>query len=440
MEIGAEHDREITAAYIWLAREGGEDISDRLSAAKAHFAANMLPAAGSIVWPGPLSLLPPDDLPAGMLLQAYALLQDRRYFDSRLAARTLPFFKLIGLALPKLLDVPGARDRARAFASPQNDHPEGTLLELATAARYLLEGFDVSFIPECDRRTPDIALAQNGGEIHVECKRLRPSQYELEELAKMRHLFARACESVDQHSTFVHLDVIFLTPLSSVPDEYLLEHMQRALALNGGEYAWDDLEARGKIVPGNLQALREDTDDSSLLVGPKMFRLFTGDVAPSHQVIMGVSGDSNEYDPRYLHDFKSIALCSWTSESDESIERRARHVRSKLADIDRQFHDSALGAVHIVVDAERDARAADLRRARIQEQITTFSFQSNLGAITTHYLLTHTAEDRSWTIDETADYATRIRFPLLQDHRLFMMAEELGEGPAWKLPPPIHLG
>ena len=440
MEIGIEHDQEIENAFAWLGQEAGAELPARLGAAKQHFSTAMLPDTGSMLWPGPMSLLPPADLPAGMLLQAFALLRDQRFFDSRLAARTLPFFKLIGSALPELSNMPGARERARAFVRARNDHPEGTLLELATGARYLLEGFEIRFIPETDRSTPDIALVLADGEIQVECKRLRQSQYELAESRSVRHLFGQACELADRHNAFVHLDVTFLAPLESVPEAYLFEQMQRALAQPDREYAWNDALARGSIVPGDRQALRDDTEDSSLLVGPKLFRLFTRTVVPSQRVIMGVRGAKHEYDPRYLHDFEAIALCSWDSECGESIEARARHVRSKLAEIDRQLLGCELGAAHIVVDAERDARAADLRRARIQEQIGNFRFDSNLGVVTTHYLLTHTAEDRSWTIDETADYASRTAHPLLSDWRLFMLGEEMGDGPAWQLPTPVHLG
>jgi hypothetical protein len=440
MEIGIEHDRDIENAFVWLAREAGADLHARLAAAKERFSSAMVPEAGSMLWPDPIALLPPYDLPAGILLQAFALLRDRRYFDSRLAARTLPFFKLIGTALPDLSQVPGAQERARAFVHARNDHPEGTLLELATAARYMHGGFAVRFIPEADRRTPDIALVLIGGEIQVECKRLRPSQYELTEARVARRLFEPACELVAECKAFVHLDVTFQLPLEVVSADYLLDRMRQALSHEEREYAWEDGVARGRIASGDRHALDEDTAESSLLVGPKLFRLFTHSVVPSPRIFMGVRGAGHEFDPRYLHDFEAVALCSWDTESDESIAARARHVRSKLADIDRQLLDCQVGAAHIVVDAERDARAADLRRARIQEQIATFRFDSNLGAITTHYLLTHTAEDRSWTIDETADYASRMERPLLTDWRLFMQGEELGEGPAWQLPTPVHLG
>lgn len=436
MEIGIEHDRDIDHAFRWLRHVAGADLDRRLEAAKAHFSTNKLPAPGSMLWPDPMGLLPPDDLPSGMLLQALALLRDRRYFDARLASRILPFFKLIGSALPELSQVDGAEGRARSFLHPRNDHPEGTLLELGTGARYLLEGFGLRFLPETDRPTPDIQLDFDRAPIQIECKRLRPGQYELAEARQVRGLFAPACDLAAARQAFMHLDVTFLAPLGDVQGEYLLEHMRRALDGTPADHAWQDALARGRIAAGDHQALTDDTVDSSLLVGPKLFRLFTHGVVPSQRLLMGVRGTAHEFDPRYLDHFEAVALCSWDTESTESIQARARHIRSKLAQIDRQLQACALGATHIVVDAERDADAADLRRQRIQEQVTTFRFESNIGAITTHYLLTHTAENRSWTIDETADYASRMPAILLDDPRLFIGGEHLGDGPAWRYPVP----
>lgn len=389
-----------------------------------------------MLWPDPMGLLPPDDLAAGMALQAHALIRDRRFFDARLASRTIPFFKLIGSALPGLSQVEGVEDRVREFLNPRNGHPESNLLELATAARYLLEGFRLRFIPESEQMTPDIELLVETGSIQIECKRLRPGQYEISEGLKVREMFAMACGLAAAGAHFVHLDVMFLAPLDSVPISYLMEHMKSAIGDDVVDFAWKDAFGRGRIVQGDHQALRDDTIDSSLLVGPKLFRLFTGTVVPSQRVLMGVRGTPHKSDPRYLDSFEAVALCSWDTESAQSVAARARHVRSKLAEIDRQLQGCDVGAAHIVVDAERDSSAADLRRERIRQQITTFRFDSNIGAITTHYLLTHTAETRSWTIDETADYASRMPTPLLGDPRLFTKGEELGNEPAWRYPAP----
>lgn len=436
MAIGLEHDRDVERTLAWMHHLAGPDLARRIEAAKEHFSNARLPPRESMLWPDPIDLLSPNDLPAGILLQSHALIRDRCVFDARLASRTIPFLKLIGSSLPQLHRVEGVQDRVRQFLSPRNDHPESGLLELATAARYLLEGYRLRFIPESARRTPDIELQFEGGSVQIECKRLRPGQYELKEETIARSMFVPVCDLIAATHSFVHLDVTFLASLDTVPGNYLIEHVEPALNENPVDYAWEDTFARGKIVQGNHQALREDTADSSLLVGPKLFRLFTQTVVPSRRVLMGAMGTSHELDPRYLHGFEAVATCSWDTESLESADARARHVRSKLAEIDRQLQDCELGAAHIVVDAERDATAADLRRSRIREQITGFRFDSNIGAITTHYLLTHAGETKSWTIDETADYASRMANAFLDDSRLFMKGEELGDRPTWRYPPP----
>lgn len=436
MQIGIEHDPDVERALAWMHQVAGPDLARRIQESKQHFSNTCLPAAEIMLWPQPMDLLPPGDLPAGILAQADALLHDGRCFDARLASRTVPFLKLIGSALPVLVRAEGFEERTRALLNSRNDHPEGNLLELATAARYLMEGYPLRFIPESERRTPDIELLAGRRNPQIECKRLRVSEYELLETARARSMFAQACNLAEARSAFVHLDVVFLAPLERVPESYLAERMELALKKNSVKHGWEDAHSRGSITRGNRRAIDDDTRDTSLLVGPKLFRLFTETVVPSQRVMMGVKGSPHEWDPRYLHNFEAVALCSWDTESTESIEARARHVRSKLAEIDRQLQDSALGAAHIVVDAERDVNTADLRRERIREQITGFHFNSRIGALTTHYLLTHTAESKSWTIDETADYAARMPEPFLDDPRLFMKGEKLGSEPAWRYPPP----
>ncbi|WP_369350044.1 hypothetical protein [Stenotrophomonas sp. JAG2] len=436
MEIPIEMDKEVGRALLWMHHVAGPSLVDRIQAAKVQFLKASIPADGSILWPAPVDLLPPGDMTAGLLLQAIALVEDRRFFDARLAPRVIPFLKLIGSALKKLYFTEGAEQRAKEFLNPKNKHPEGTLLELAVAARYLLEGFRVRFIPECNLKTPDLELIFDEGTIRIECKRLRPGAYEEMESDRARRLFSPACAKVNAVGAFKHLDVTFKTELSAVPDMYLAEHMQASLDDCSECYEWEDNQARGSIRQGDLAAIVADTEVGALLVGPKLFRLFTGSVVPSQRVFLGARGEGHELDPRYLDSFDAIALCSWDTVNEESMSARARHFGSKLAEIDAQLKGCTLGAAHVVVDAERDSATADLRRQRIRDRVCSFDFKSNLAALTTHYLLVHTAEGASWTIDETVDPAMRTTEPLLDDPRLFFDAQVLGDGPAWHLPPP----
>lgn len=436
MEIPIELDKEVGKALLWMHHVAGPSLTDRIEAAKTHFLKASVPPDGSILWPSPMDLLPPNDMSAGLLLQATALVQDRRFFDARLAPRIVPFMKLMGKALRKLYFTDGAEQRVKELLNPKNNHPEGTLLELAVAARYLLEGFHVKFIPESHNKTPDLELVFDEGSIKIECKRLRPGTYEENESNRVRQLFHPACDMVNAAAAFKHLDVTFKAELKDVPDMYLTEHMQAALDDCNNEYEWEDDLGSGSIRQGNLAAVGADTEIGAILVGPKLFRLFTGSTLPSQRVMFGARGESHELDPRYVDTFGAIALCSWDTINEESMRSRSRHFGSKLAEIDAQLAGCTLGAAHVVVDAERDSATADLRRQRIRERVCSFDFKSKIAVLTTHYLLLHTAESASWTMDETADPAIRTTEPLLEDPRLFFSGQVLGDAPAWHLPPP----
>lgn len=436
MPKGVEDDQEVAIAFAWIHSVVGPDLLSRIGAAMQHFSASQLPPPGSIMWPEPNQLIPPNDRAAGMLLQAFALLRDGRFFDARLAPRVISFLKLIGSALPELSAVEGADDRVKAFIDSKNDHPEGTLLELAVAARYLLEGYQVRFIPESSQKTPDMELVFDNGTIQVECKRLRAGLYELKETAKVRTMFSLACDFLSNNGQSAFIEVTFKVEIDNVQVDHLRNLAKSFVDSASNELSWNNDISRGRIIIGDIQSLHDDTQDSYLLMGPKMVRLFAGKPVPVHRTIIGVDADPVNIDPRYLENFRTVVVCSWENECEASISARARHVRSKLAEIDAQMANCDLGAAHIVVDAERDSAAADLRRQRIRHHVESFNFKSPIVALTTHYLLTHTAELRSWTIDETADPATRMSEKLLEDPRLFIDGSELGEAPAWHQPLP----
>lgn len=436
MEIPIEVDKEVERTIAWMHHVAGESLTERIEAAKEYFLAASVPPDGSILWPGPMDLLPPNDKVAGLLLQATALVQDRRFFDARLAPRIIPFLKLIGKAARKLYFTEGAEQRVKELLNPKNSHPEGSLLELAVAARYLLEGFNLRFIPESHLKTPDIELIFDEGTIKIECKRLQPGVYETKEVERARQLFLPACEKVKIQHAFRHMDVTFKAALADVPEIYLADHMQAALEDASASYTWKDEFADGTVRKGDLAAIVAETENAALLVGPKLFRLFTRSVVPSQRVLFGAGGEGHKIDPRYLDRFDAIALCSWDTVNEESISARARHLGSKLAEVDAQLKGCIVGAAHIVVDAERDSSTADLRRQRIRDKVCSFDFKSNIAVLTTHYLLAHTAESTAWAIDETADPAVRTAEPLLEDPRLFFDGQVIGDRPAWHLPPP----
>ena len=129
---------------------------------------------------------------------------------------------------------------------------------------------------------------------------------------------------------------------------------------------------------------------------------------------------------------------SWQCLGVASVEARARHVTSLLADIDRQVANAPIAMAHIGMYAERDSAAADKRRERNQAAVKRFKAGSRLVQINLYYYLPRIAEANAWTVDETVDWFGGMPSPVLDDPRLLALFESDIESdvPAWHLPPP----
>lgn len=168
-----------------------------------------------------------------------------------------------------------------------------------------------------------------------------------------------------------------------------------------------------------------------------MARLLCGRRVSEGTYFLALSADPRSDDPRFIDSVDYASVVTWQCSSDSSINARARHIRSKLADIDRQMKSAEMGIVHIGMDAERDSVTADLRRARNLEAVRSFRATSNTVELNLHYFLPRVTESTAWTIDETVDWNSRLGDALLDDPRLLMGATEIdSEIAAWHLPPP----
>ena len=155
---------------------------------------------------------------------------------------------------------------------------------------------------------------------------------------------------------------------------------------------------------------------------------------------MIIEGTPRREDPRYVDDLSYAVVVTWRSTSTESVDARARHILSKLAEIDRQLLTAPIGVAHIGMNAERDPTTSSLRRERNLTALRGFRAASRLVEVDLHYFLPRVSETGSWMIDETVDWnTTNPSGPILSDARvLATMKPDLdSETPAWELPDPL---
>lgn len=436
---GIEGDDDIQRALGWIRNcigEAPQAYLRRMTLAMRHYMDNCGLKEGR--WARSEALLLPSDLPGAWLAQAVAFLSNARAYDARLGSRILPLIKAIGIALPGLSQVDGVLGRVQRMMAATTVSPESALFELAMAGRYLREGLDIAFIPEGRERTADLSVVVGDHRVHVECKRLQASTYETEEGRYARALFVRLEDLVEARKVSLFLDVKFTVEVRLVPPDYLAMHADRAvqsrLALPDG-YPWRDEYGQGVVRHCDLGAVAADTVDTHVLVGPKVLRLLTGRVLDPAKCMISLRADSaHEDDTRYVADVSQATVVHWECLALSSVEARARFIKSKLADVDRQVATAPLAIVHFGMDAARDSVASDLKRDLNKRAATEFMAESQLVELELHYFMPRELERVSWASDEMVDTFIRGNgTSLLRDPRL-MPGDDLGDLPPWHIP------
>jgi len=413
---GIEEDSEIAAALQWLANTSGDapEFFARLIASQQRYREVTADVACCGRDPSWSDLGP--DIVAAYLAQGKSLLDDRRSYDFSLVSHVAPWLKQLGTNLSALAQVEGARDRALRMLRNNQVLPDTALFELVMACNYAAEGFDVAFIEEGREKTPDLRLShgESGSEFFVELKRLQRGVYEIEERRRHVEIFRQLEPFLHEQGLSVDVDVTYEMELADVPVDYLLQQVKRAQAspiLLYGGYPWRDEFGSGLIRDANVEAVRRDTRESYLYFGTKMARLLSGRVVSENNYHLAAQAEAHPEDPRYIDRIKFGSVVTWQCIAPKAIERKAKYVRSKLAEADKQIADHGRGIIHIAMDAELHSKASDLRRQRNQDTLGTFQMKSQAAIVYLHYLVPRVSEEHSWLTDETVDVFSRFERP-----------------------------
>ena len=413
---GVEKDPEIAAALVWLATSSGDAPAffARLIAAQQRYREVTSDVAARGKDPSWSELGP--DIVAAYLAQGKSLLDDRRSYDFALVSHVAPWLKQLGANLSALAQVEGASDRALRMLRKSQVLPDTALFELVMASNYAEEGFNVTFIEEGPGKTPDLRLSsgESDSELFVELKRLQQGDYEIEERRRHAEIFRQLEPLLHEQGLSVDVDVTYEKELADVPVDYLLQQVKRALAspiLLSGDYPWRDEFGSGLIRDANVAAVRRDTRESYLYFGTKMARLLSGRVVSENNYHLAAQASANSEDPRYIDRMEFGSVVTWQCIAPKAIERKAKYVRSKLAEADRQIAGHGRGIIHIAMDAELHSEASDLRRQRNQDTLGTFQMNSQAAIVYLHYLVPRVSEDHSWLTDETVDVFSRLERP-----------------------------
>jgi hypothetical protein len=436
---GLYEDAEVTAALDWFSEVSGDSVGFRARIEGAQSLYRQYVAGTANLGKDPrLDVLGADKV-ASYLGQADALARDRGAYDLVLSSQIVPFVKYIGSSIQVLRHMPGAAERAQRMLRRSVVDPNSAIFELVGAVAHSRNGFRVEFIPEAPpERRPDFRIERADVVADVECKRLQRGDYEKAESVRQGLICDQLSALIHEKHLSIHINVIYKRALSEIPVCYLLDRVKASLScpiLTPAGFLWKDEFGEGVIRTANLTAVHRDTAESSLYFGTKMARLLTGaDVTQDAYNLVG-TGEPDARDVRYLERVRYCSVVTWLCVAEESIDARARYVRSKLAEADRQLRDSPSGVVHFGMDGQRDGLTSDLRRARNIEAVKSYGADSNIRDIYLHYFVPRSNETSAWTIYETSEWFSVNPVPLLPNGRIFDQSEMVdNEAAAWHQP------
>ncbi|HFO1839200.1 TPA: hypothetical protein ACHI74_000379 [Escherichia coli] len=405
MSGGVELDMDVMKALRWLAETttDPQGFSVRLEIAQGNYIKETskkvnFGAPFDKSWYG-------DDVVAGFFSQAKSLIDNRRAFEISTASQIIPWVKQLGQNVKILNQISGAKERAKRMLDSTSVYPDTALFELILAGNYAAMGYEVEFIPERKgiAKTPEFKCSFDGGvEFFVECKRLQKGTYATQE--EHTHFIRAHLAELRIHSKrmSVWMDVTYKSEVKDTPDNYLVNHLSNYY---GKDYSWDDDFAVGFVKAVNLNSAKYDVEvNGSLSFNTKLARLLKGDQLGDDFYNIFASGRPDERDQRFISKIKYASLLTWRCVNERSLECRSRHIKSTLAEIEKQISNNGLGVGHVAIDADVQKDVADKRRDKNLEVTKSFKLESKLVRLNIHYLVQRIEESHSWMVDETLDY------------------------------------
>ncbi len=381
---------EVRATLEWfldVAPDRGA-LERRIERAQQHYRAACRPSG--LEWPETSRLLAGDDLIAGCLAQGASMLHDRRTYDDALGAQIVPFLASIGQQVELLRRRPGATERVRRMLHPGEEHPGAGLYELAAAACYAREDFEVAFIGQARQRCGQLAvrIAEIPRSMAVECRRLPRSIDELRERALVRRQFARLAQLIHARELSLDVDVRFGVALARVPQNYLADRVTIAIASPASlaeGHRWRDEFGEGVVRSAALDRASAAIRNGPLYSGAPLARVLSGRTLPEDGFLIAMRAQPGAEDPRQVQELAYASLLSWHCLAQQSLGAGAHRLRTTLADIDRQLADAEVAIVHIGLQGEGDALTADQRRRENLETIRAFDPRSRIAELHLHY-------------------------------------------------------
>ncbi|EAC1482973.1 hypothetical protein [Escherichia coli] len=331
------------------------------------------------------------------------------------SARVFPFFAAVGRHIELAKKIVGIDEKLSEFLNGKINQPDSTLFELVVAIMYARNGYRVEFIPETAlNKTPDLKVTKGEESFFVECKRLsKVTEYSENERREWRQRWLNLVPILTQSRQNIFLDVLFKVEVKDT-DEYILAKIFNEIKSNISTRKSLRIENDEIIILINridMKNINEHFDKYMVKWNsPQMVSLLAGSFsssenythlcAPKGLVRVGPD-DGVDILNIFCTGIHSGYCARWECIAEESINKKAKDIKTHLSKAVRQVPDNTPTIVHISYETLHGPVVEIERARKIAESINNFDcHEKDVKAIYCHAIQPSiSAED--WEIAET---------------------------------------
>ena len=340
-------------------------------------------------------------------------LDDPLCMDVSQASRALPFIHSLGARWQYADRVAGIQEKLRELVTKYKADPDGVIFEILVALSYAEMGYDVEMLPQVPpAKSPDLKVRCGNFELFVECKRLsRRSEYGEKERNEFLRVWDAASAFLAENGQWIWFDAKFHVEASSLPTGYLLDLFKAKLPLKGGEEVLvDSAEAtiRARIINHrrvqehlNRWRVKQPSAQLSVLLGTDWAPLNSEVTLLSASKCSEINGCEAGVLGTFIESMGWACGMTRVFDAEESIERKARDVKTRLSQAVEQLPTGAASVVHIGVETLEGHDIERRRTEKVMASMPEFVTDKPLAAVRVHLIQANQTIDKLWELDET---------------------------------------
>lgn len=355
---------------------------------------------------------------------------DSYVYNLQEGARIVPAIATLSEKFVNISEISESNDKIKSLCNENNSSQvDSTLFEMLVALKYVELGYDVSFLPCSNAKTPDLEIRKNGIHRAVECKKLsRACKYSYCELDSWYKFSSIISGYVKEYKLTAHMHFSFKRDICNENMQLLAKHICREISKKGKRKNFTIKNTYVDVTFRQIPSEKYETslDPLPLIESPSFIYYMTGMYNPNYGYKPVVYFKNRG---KYVDIVRWGSVLSWESESDEVVLKKIQHVKKRLSEASRQLSSHKGGVAHFLIEQCQGEKFFMHSTSKNIFTVADFDDVHNaLDLIYLHMVKYVVPLGQSFDVEETVSYFSK---NMAQHERMagcWYKAERTGEG------------